>query len=87
MVPQAVDSSVNTLRFAPAQRGTSQHVEDQERAFATLTMLIAVTERAMIDLEALNPPPSDVLDELRLVRDDVTVLAQRLSRRDDQQVA
>jgi hypothetical protein len=56
-------------------------VTHEERAFATLTLLVAVAERAIDQLGNLEPPPQDLVDELVLVHDDVRVVTKRLASR------
>lgn len=53
---------------------------NEERAFAALTLLVAVAEQAITELERLEPAPRDLLEELTLIRDDASVVAHRLGR-------
>jgi hypothetical protein len=50
----------------------------ERRVFDSLTLMVAAAERAIADLQTLEPPPQDLIDELILARDDVTVVAKRL---------
>jgi hypothetical protein len=68
--------------FDERQCGDGVTVTEEERAFGTLTLLVAVAEQALADVRALDPPPEDLIDELALVRDDVVVVAKRLIGRD-----
>ena len=49
-----------------------------ERAFASLTLLVAVTEQAIVELNELEPVPLDFVKELTVIRDDATLVANRL---------
>ena len=49
-----------------------------ERAFASLTLLVAVTEQAIVELNELEPVPLDFVKELTVIRDDAALVANRL---------
>ena len=42
---------------------------NEERAFAVLTLLVAVTEQAAVELERLDSPPHELLADLARVHD------------------
>lgn len=51
---------------------------NEERAFAALTLLVAVAEQAICELERLEAAPRELLEELALIRDDASIVAHRL---------
>ena len=57
---------------------STEVMNHERRVFDSLTLMVAAAERAIADLQTLEPPPQDLIDELILARDDVTVVAKRL---------
>jgi hypothetical protein len=51
-----------------------------ERVFRVLTLLVAVTEQAMLELSAMDPAPSDLIAAIGAVHDRAIDFAERVAR-------
>lgn len=54
-------------------------MRDNERVFKVLTLLIAVTEPAIVEIETLDSPPWGLLADLERTHDGAIELGHRLT--------